>query len=44
MTCSKLQVTKTKYSKSLQSKRTKGKIKTSLKFAAIFAYVSQNGI
>ena len=29
MTCSKLHVTKTKYSKSLQSKRTKGERKTS---------------
>ena len=45
MTCSKLQVTKIKYSKSLQSKRTKSEIKTSFNFAVIVCiYVSKNGI
>ena len=39
MTCSKLYVTKIKYSKSLQSQRTKGKIKTSFYFAVILLYI-----
>ena len=42
---SRLQVTKIKYSKSLQSKRTKSEIKTSFNFAVIVCiYVSKNGI
>ena len=45
MTCSKLHVTKIKYSKSLQSQRTKGEIKKSFNFAVILCiYVSKNGI
>ena len=45
MTCSKLYVTKIKYSKSLQSQRTKGEIKTSFNFDVILCiYVSKNGI
>ena len=35
MTCSKLYATKIKYSKSLQSQRTKGKTKTSFNFTVI---------
>ena len=42
MACSKLYATKTKYSKSLQGQRTKGKIKTSFNFTAILCkYVSK---
>ena len=45
MTCSKLHVTKIKYSKSLQSQRTKGEMKTSFNFSVILCiYVSKNGI
>ena len=45
MTCSKLLVTKIKYSKSLQSQRTDGEIKTSFDFAVnICKYVSKNEI
>ena len=45
MTCLKLYVFKIKYSKSFQSQRTKGKIKTNFNFAVIlFTYVSKNGI
>ena len=45
MTCSKLYVTKIKYSKSLQTQITKGEIKTSFNFAVILCiYVSKNGI
>ena len=45
ITCSKLQVTKRKYSKSFQSQRTDGEIKTSFNFAVnICKYVSKNGI
>ena len=45
MTCSNLYVTKTKYSKSLQSHRTKGEIKASFNFVVIISiYVSKNGI
>ena len=45
MTCSKLYLTKIKYSKSLQSQRTKGQIKTSFNFnAGLCIYVSKNGI
>ena len=35
MTCSKLYVTKIKYSKSLQSQRTKGRTETSFNFTVI---------
>ena len=35
MACSKLYATKIKYSKSLQSQRTKGEIKTSFNFTVI---------
>ena len=42
MTCSKLYVTKIKYSKSLQSQRTKGEIKISFYFTVILCkYVSK---
>ena len=41
MTCSKLYVTKIKYSKSLQSQRTKGEIKTSFSFAVILCICVQ---
>ena len=45
MTCSKLCVTKINYSKSLQSQRTKGEIKTNFDCAVILCkYVSKNGI
>ena len=45
MTCSKLLVTKIKYSKSLQSQRTDGEIKTSFDFSVnICKYVSKNEI
>ena len=45
VTCPKLYVTKIKYSKSLQSKRTKGEIKTSFSFTVILCkYLSKNGI
>ena len=45
MACSKLYVTKIKYSKSLQSQRTKGEIKTSFNFNVIICmYVSKSGI
>ena len=45
MTCSKLYVTKIKYSKSLQSQRTKGEIKTNFNFAVILCiHVSKNRI
>ena len=44
MTCSKLFVTKIKYSKSLQSQKTKDEIKTCFNFAAILRnYVFKNG-
>ena len=44
MTCSKLYATKIKYSKSSQSQRTKGEIKTSFNFSVILCiYVSKNG-
>ena len=44
MTCSKLYVTKIKYSKGLQSQRTKSEIKASFNFAVILCiYVSKNG-
>ena len=43
MTCSKLYVTKIKYSKSWQSQRTKGEIKTSFNFTVIICkYVSKS--
>ena len=41
MTCSKLYVTKTKYSKSLQSQRTEGKLKSSFNFTAFFLNMCQ---
>ena len=41
MTCSKLYVTKIKYSKSLQSQRTKYKIKTNFDFAVILCMCSK---
>ena len=45
MTCSKLLVTKIKYSKSLQSQKTDGEIKTSFDFSVnICKYVSKNEI
>ena len=45
MTCSKVYVTKIKYIKSLQSQRTKYKIKTSFNFAVILGiYVFKNEI
>ena len=45
MTCSKLYVTKIKYSKSLHSQRTKGEIKTSFNFNIVLCiYVFKNGI
>ena len=45
MACSKFSVTKTKYRKILQSKQTKGEIKTSFNFAVILCiYVSKNQI
>ena len=45
MTCSKLYVTKIKHSKSLQSQRTRGEIKTSFNFPVILCkYLSKNGI
>ena len=44
MTCSKLYVINIKYSKSLQSQRTKGEIKTSFSFNVVpCKYVSKNG-
>ena len=43
MTCSNLYLTKTKYSKTLQSQRTKSEIKTSFNFVKIICkYVSKN--
>ena len=43
MTCSKLYATKIKYSKSLQSRRTKSELKTSFNFAVILCkYVPKN--
>ena len=45
MTCLKLYVTKIKYSKNLQSQRTKSEIKNSLNFAVILCkYVLKNRI
>ena len=45
ITCSNLQVTKIKYSKSLQSQRNEGKIKTSFSFVVnISKYVLKDGI
>ena len=44
MTCSKLYVTKIKYSKSWQSQITKGELKTSFNFTVILCkYVSKSG-
>ena len=45
MTCSKLFVTKIKYSKSLQRQRTKGELKNSFNVVVIVCiYVFKNGI
>ena len=45
MTCSKLHVTKIKYSRSLQSQVTKREIKTSFNFTVIFVNMCpKNGI
>ena len=45
MTCSMLHVTKIKYSKSLQSQRTKGERKISFNFAVnLCKYMCKNGI
>ena len=45
MACSKLYVTKTKYSKILQSQRTKDEIKNSFDLTFVLCkYVSRNGI
>ena len=45
MTCSMLRVTKIKYSKSLQSQRTKGEIKTSFNLPVnLCKYMCKNGI